>query len=73
MKIVKPRKFEKIAYSCICSICGTRVEVDKSDLHYAGGLNLYWICPICCFDQIEPIFKINRKKVVYYKEIQDME
>ena len=70
MKIMKPMKLDRIAYRCECKICGTKVEVEKGDLHYAGKLDLYWICPICCFEQREPILKLTGKKVITYVEVE---
>lgn len=68
MEILKPMRLERIAYRCECKICGTKVNVEKEDLHYAGKLDLYWVCPICCFDQREPILKLGGRKILYYTE-----
>lgn len=67
MNIREKMIYDRTTYVCKCQVCNTECDVDKEDLHYAGHMHLYWICPVCGSDVFESIFKINRKKALHYK------
>lgn len=70
MEIRKQTRYEKTTYACKCVGCGTVMDVEKSDLHYCGGLKLYWTCCECESYNVESILKLKTKEVVHYVPVE---